>query len=476
MASGQHGRILGLRCRVTSTFATRPFDTDRMPPGIPFIVGNEAAERFSFYGMKAILTVFMTKHLVDSAGLPDTMSADHAKGVFHLFTAVTYLAPAVGALFSDVLWGKYRTIVYLSVGYVLGHAAIAVGDTVFGRLLLEPRQWLYVGLVLIAVGAGGIKPCVSAHVGDQFGERNQDLISRAFSWFYFSINVGATASFLLTPVLLKECGPGVAFGVPGVLMAIALATFWAGRHRFVHIQPAGWHKFWGETIGRDGLRALGNLTLVYVMVAAFWALFDQTGSSWVLQAEQMNRRILGYEILPSQVGAMNPILVLILIPVFTYGVYPFVGRWVAVTPLRKIGAGFFVTTLSFALAAWIQMRIDAGAHPHVAWQFLAYVVLTTAEVMVSITALELSYTQAPRRMKSVVMAAFFMSVFVGNAFTSLVNFAIANQDGTSRLSGAHYFWFFTGVMFLTAVLFVPLALVYRGATFIQGGDGEASSG
>jgi POT family proton-dependent oligopeptide transporter len=213
-----------------------------------------------------------------------------------------------------------------------------------------------------------------------------------------------------------------------------------------------------------------------VMVAAFWALFDQTGSSWVLQAEQMNRSILGYEILPSQVGAMNPILVLVLIPVFTYVVYPLVGRWVAVTPLRKIGAGFFVTTLSFALAAWIQMRIDAGAHPHVGWQFLAYVVLTAAEVMVSITALEMSYTQAPRRMKSVIMAAFFMSVFVGNAFTALVNFAIAGPDGASRLAGASYFWFFAGVMFLTAVLFVPLALVYRGGTFIQGVEGDPSGG
>ena len=441
-----------------------------MPPGIPFIVGNEAAERFSFYGMKAILTVFMTKHLVDSAGLPDTMGDEYAKGVFHLFTALTYLAPAVGAIFSDVLWGKYRTIIYLSVGYVLGHAAIAVGDTTAGRLLLEPRQWLYLGLVLIAVGAGGIKPCVSAHVGDQFGERNQHLISRAFSWFYFSINVGATASFLATPLLLKSYGPGVAFGVPGVLMAIALVMFWAGRHRFVHIQPAGWRRFWNETIGRDGLRALGNLTLVYLMIAAFWALFDQTGSSWVLQAEKMNRTILGHEILPSQVGAMNPILVLLLIPVFTYGVYPLAGRWVVVTPLRKIGAGFFITTLSFALAAWIQTRIDAGASPHIAWQLLAYVVLTAAEVMVSITALELSYTQAPRRMKSVVMAAFFMSVFLGNVFTALVNFAIANPDGTSRLAGATYFWFFAGVMLLTGALFVPVALVYRGGTFIQGTD------
>jgi POT family proton-dependent oligopeptide transporter len=275
---------------------------------------------------------------------------------------------------------------------------------------------------------------------------------------------------VLSPLLLEYHGPGVAFGVPGVLMAIALATFWAGRHRFVHIQPSGWRRFWRETFGSDGLRALGNLALVYVMVAAFWALFDQNGSSWVLQAEKMNRQVLGYEILPSQVGAMNPILVLILIPVFTYGVYPLSARFVTVTPLRKIGAGFFVTTLAFVLAAWIQLRIDAGGRPHVAWQFLAYLVLTAAEVMVSITALELSYTQAPRRMKSVVMAGFMLSVVLGNLFTAAVNFFIANPDGTSRLAGAEYFWFFTAVMLAAALLFVPVALIYRGATFIQGSD------
>jgi POT family proton-dependent oligopeptide transporter len=238
----------------------------------------------------------------------------------------------------------------------------------------------------------------------------------------------------------------------------------------VHIPPSGWQSFWRETIGRDGLRALGNLALIYVMIAAFWALFDQTGSSWVLQAEKMNRHVLGYELLPSQVGAMNPLLVLTLIPLFTYGVYPLAARFVRVTPLRKIGAGFFITTLAFALSAWIQTRIDHGDTPHIWWQFLAYVVLTSAEVMVSITALELSYTQAPRRMKSVVMSAFFLSVFVGNAFTAAVNFVIANPDGTSRLAGASYYWFFTAVMLATALVFIPLALLYRGATFIQGTD------
>ena len=439
-----------------------------MPPGIPFIIGNEAAERFSFYGMKAILTVFLTHHLLARDGQLDVMSEQGAKGVFHLFTAAIYFFPIVGALVSDVLWGKYRTILLLSLGYCAGHAALALGDTGFGRHLLDPRQWLFVGLALIAVGAGGIKPCVSAHVGDQFGPRNERLLPRAFSWFYVSINVGATFSFLITPILLAHYGPSLAFGVPGLLMATAVAAFFAGRRRFVHIPPGGWQRFWRETIGADGLRALFNLSLIYVLIAPFWALFDQTGSSWVLQAESMDRRFAGIDWYSSQVGAINPFLVLVLVPAFSYGVYPWVGRWVRVTALRKIGAGLLLTVVAFAIVALAQHRIDAGARPNIAWQLLAYVVLTSAEVLVSITSLELSYTQAPRRMKSVVMAVYLLSISLGNVFTSAVNYVIATPGHGSSLAGANYFWFFTVVMLASALVYMPVARLYRGRTYLQG--------
>ncbi len=443
-----------------------------MPPGIPYIVGNEAAERFSFYGMKAILTIFMTQHLVSASGESATFSDEEAKGIFHLFTAAAYVFPVVGALLSDILWGKYRTILYLSLGYCVGHAALALGDTELGRGLMEPRAWLYAGLILIAVGAGGIKPCVSAHLGDQFGTKNQRLIPRAFSWFYFSVNVGATVSFLLTPVLLEHLGPSVAFGVPGVLMAIALLVFWLGRHRFAHVPAAGARRFAREIVGPDGLRALMNLAVVYLLIAPFWALFDQTGSSWVLQAEAMDRHFLGVEWLSSQIGAVNPVLVLLLIPLFSYVIYPWANRHVAVTALGKIAVGMFLASLAFVITAWVQMGIDAGEKPNIGWQLVAYLVLTCAEILVSITALEFSYTQAPRRMKSIIMAAYMASVFLGNAFTSAVNFLIATPDGPGRLQGSSYFWFFAGIMFVSAALFLPTMRLYKGQTFIQGEEGS----
>ncbi len=441
-----------------SKYRTAPVVRSDMPTGIPYIIGNEAAERFSFYGMRAILVVFMTQHLVGSSGALQVMSEEEAKGWYHLFVSAVYFTPLLGALLSDGLLGKYRTIILLSVFYCAGHAALALDDTRWG---------LVVGLGLIALGAGGIKPCVSSHLGDQFGHTNQGLLARAFAWFYFAINLGAFFSSLATPWLLVHYGAAVAFAVPGILMLIATLIFWAGRYRFVHIPPGG-RLFLKETFSRQGLGALGRLSVVYLFVAVFWSLFDQTGSSWVLQAQHMNRVLLGVELLPAQIQAANPLLVMFLIPVFSYAVYPAINKVFPLTPLRKISIGLFVAAAAFALPTLAQLSIDQGGTPSIAWQLLAYIVLTAAEVMVSITCLEFSYTQAPNTMKSFVMAFFMLSIALGNLFTSAVNFIIRNEDGSSALQGADYFLFFTLLMLVTAAAFVVLARYYRGQTYIHG--------
>jgi len=440
-----------------TTYRTAPLATHRLPPGIPFIIGNEGAERFSYYGMRAILVVFMTQALMNTGGAPDVMTDDEAKGWFHLFVAAVYFTPLIGALVSDGLLGKYRTIIALSIIYCLGHFALALDHT---------RLGLAVGLGLIAIGSGGIKPCVSAHVGDQFGATNQHLLSRIFGWFYFSINLGAFASMLATPWLLKQYGPSVAFAVPGILMFAATLIFWSGRYRFAHVPPADMN-FVREALSGRGLSALKRLCIIYVFVAVFWALFDQTGSSWVLQAEHMNRHMFGIEVLPSQIQAANPLLVMLLIPVFSYAVYPAISRVFPLNELRKISIGMFVTVIAFAISTWIQMRIDAGFMPPIGWQLLGYVVLTCAEIMVSITCLEFSYTQAPKTMKSFVMAFFMLSISAGNLLTSAVNFFIENPDGTSKLAGADYFSFFTVLMLITAILFAIVSRFYKGERYLQ---------
>lgn len=443
--------------------------TTRMPKGIPYIIGNEAAERFSYYGMRSILVIFMTKYLMDRTGGPAFMSDEEAKGWYHVFGTAVYFCPLFGSFLSDVFWGKYKTILVLSVVYCLGHLSLALDET---------RLGLSLGLTLIAIGSGGIKPCVSAHVGDQFDKTNDSLLERVFSYFYFSINMGSFVSMLLTPIFLEKYGPNVAFGVPGALMLVATFVFWLGRHRFIAIEPVGWKSYRQELFSKKGLALVLNLGILYFFIASFWSLFEQQGSAGVIQAEAMNKHVdltfgvlslswLKFELLSSQISAINPIMIMALIPLFTYVIYPVWGKIAKVTPLRKIGAGIFLAGGSFVVLAIAQASLDAGKEVSILWQFWAYLILSAAEVMVSITSLEYAYTQAPVALKSLVMTFYLLSISFGNSIAAGVNFFIYNSTGESMLKGQAYFWFFVGVTVVFGVGFIVFALRYKEKRYIQ---------
>ena len=248
-------------------------------------------------------------------------------------------------------------------------------------------------------------------------------------------------------------------------MALATLVFWMGRNQFVHIPPGGM-AFVRDVFSKEGLEVLGRLAIIYAFILMFWALFDQQGSAWVLQAERMDRHfIIDWD--PSQAQWLNPALVLLFIPLFNRVIYPAFDDFWPLTPLRKISIGLFLTVPAFLLPAWLEARLDAGETVNIVWQLGCYIIMTAAEILISITALEFSYTQAPRRMKSVVMGVFFASVAAGNFFTAAVNFFIQNPDGTSKLDGPSYYLFFAAAMGVTALLFVPVAVLYKERTFIQ---------
>ncbi len=547
------------------------------PEGVPYIIGNEGCERFSFYGMKAILFVYLTQ-LWGEAGL-GALAERKATDTVHTFNAGVYALPMVGALLADRFWGKYPTILWLSLVYCAGHACLALFDRDFSGF-----AW---GLVLIAVGAGGIKPCVSANVGDQFGRGNWYRVERVYQAFYFIINFGSMFSTLLIPTIKERFGFSAAFALPGVLMAIATLWFWLGRNVFVHVPPrpggvlglidvasgallfltiaapmfgagfapayaqlslagklsvsgvflvAGlgvfaWRQrrapddgflavllysvwarltrrelaplartdsaregapgsagestraqashgtaanlgaFWAPAVRRfgreaaEGPPAVLRVISVFVLVSVFWALFDQHASSWVAQARDMDRRFelfgLSFELLPEQIQAANPALVMMLVPWMAWAIYPGIEKLgIRMTPLRRMTAGMFAASLSFAIVALAQQRIDSGERVHVGVQLLAFLVLTLAEVMVSVTGLEFAYTQAPRRMKSLIMGFWMLTVSFGNILVAL----LARFEALPR---AQFFWTFAGLMLGAAVLFGVRASFYRYQTYTQ---------
>jgi POT family proton-dependent oligopeptide transporter len=422
------------------------------PKGIPYIVGNEAAERFSYYGMKAILVVFMTTYLMDSSGALRTMSDGEATFWYHIFGMANYFVPVAGAIVADAVWGKYKTIIVLSIVYCFGHLVLALDDT---------RLGLALGLGLIAIGSGGIKPCVSAHLGDQYENASPGRISEGYSLFYIAINVGAFVSTLLTPLLLTWYGPGVAFAVPGGLMAMATFIFWKGRHCYVVQPPTPFREYWRELLDIEHRIATFRVLLLFGVLSVFWALFDQTGSSWVLQAEHMNRVIQlpfggSCEVLPSQIQALNPILILIFAPICTWVVYPALVRRGILSTRGKIVIGMIIAAAAFGIVGYAQDLITSGLTPSVWWQLWAYVVLTIAEVVVSITALELAYTSAPSTRRSLITSFYLLSVSLGNGLTALVAGPLAAFVGAPSTSA--FFYFFAGLSVLAAL---PVWLVLR---------------
>lgn len=451
-----------------------PVKTDKYPSGIPYIVGNEAAERFSFYGMKAILAFYLVSgfHLTESEANENT----------HLFISLAYFLPVIGALVADWFWGKYKTILYLSVVYCLGHLCLAIYDIQLDGFMF--------GLLLIAIGSGGIKPCVSANVGDQFNESNSHLLDKVFGWFYFSINFGSIFSTLLTPYLLEHYGPAWAFGVPGIFMGIATVIFWLGRNKYIRVPPTGMNRnnflfinfyalirFYKKKRGQslldvakesfnstsvDNVKAVWSILSIFVFYIIFWALYDQNSSEWVLQAAKMDLDVFGFTIHPAMVQAINPALILIFVPVFTYWLFPWLEKKkINFSPLRKIGTGFFIASLSFVIVALIQERIDVGLKPGVEWQLLAFFVLTIAEIFIYLTGLQFAYTQAPPAMKSTIMSLYLLTISIGNYLVSLINANKAEKGFFTALQGADYYWFFFGMMLFSALLFIFVARKYK---------------
>jgi POT family proton-dependent oligopeptide transporter len=470
-----------------------------MPASVPFIVGNEAAERFNYYGIIAILTLYVTREL--------KMSDADSTEVMHLFKSAAYFMPLVGAWIADRWWGRYQTILYLSLLYCTGNIVLA--------LTVGSELGLYVGLALIAIGTGGIKPCVSAFAGDQFGPERSHLLPKIYGMFYWSINFGSFFAFGFLPSVRDNFGYRWAFGIPGVAMLFATLIFWLGTPRYVRKPPVrgpqsgGFLKilayalkhrrerrrgagFWDVAEGAfpaadvEAARAVAGILLIFAPIPVFWALYDQTNSTWVLQGQKMTSVTLttfhmnpeffltpllrglfvdqgggnfAFILDTERMQAINPLYVMLLIPLFTGWLYPLSNRLgVQATALRRMGTGLVLAAVSFLVVAWIQARMDAGQTMSIAWQLLPYLIMTAGEVMLSATGLEFAFSQAPAAMKSTITSFWLLTVAAGNLFVAGITSFNAR---VIKATGAGQFLFYATLTFLVAGLFIWLATRYR---------------
>nr|XP_057937876.1 solute carrier family 15 member 2 isoform X1 [Doryrhamphus excisus] len=379
------------------------------PTSICFIVVNEFCERFSYYGMKAVLTLYFLTYL--------HWDHDLSTAVYHAFSSLCYFTPILGALIADSWLGKYKTIIYLSIVYVIGHVVKSLGAIpLLGGSSIHISLSM-VGLILIAFGTGGIKPCVSAFGGDQFQEEHVSERMKFFSIFYMSINAGSFLSTIITPILRGqvfmfslrpslthtdgvsspagdvECFGGdcfaLAFGVPAALMMVALVVFIAGSSLYRRNPPQGnillevckcidfaiknrWRRSRYESSRKHWLdwaedkyskrlimeiKMVLRVLVLFIPLPMFWALFDQQGSRWTLQATRMNMGIGTFSVKPDQMQMLNPLLILVFVPIFDLIIYP-LGRLcrINITPLRKMATGMVFAALAFGAAALVEVN------------------------------------------------------------------------------------------------------------------------
>ncbi|WP_058197029.1 oligopeptide:H+ symporter [Xanthomonas translucens] len=500
----------------------------RMPRQIPHIIGNEACERFSFYGMRNILVQFLiTSLLLQEVTAPGREA--EAKHIMHSFMVGVYFFPLLGGWLADRFFGKYSTILWFSLIYCAGHACLALFE--------GSREGFLVGLGLIALGAGGIKPLVASFMGDQFDQSNKHLAKLVFDAFYWIINFGSLFASLLIPLALKNLGPAWAFGIPGILMFVATVVFWAGRRRYVRVPlpPRDPHGFaqvvrsalllrapeqgrpglalaaiavvlalasfallptlgiviclclalvlllagigggtwWQLERARavhpdaavDGVRAVLRVLVVFALATPFFSLFDQKASTWVLQGQQMQ---MPDWFSASQMQALNPALVMLLIPFNNLVLYPLLRRGgYEPTALRRMTAGIGFSGLAWIVVGTLQVAMDGGDALSIAWQILPYALLTFGEVLVSATGLEFAYSQAPQSMKGVVMSFWNLTTTVGNLWVLLSNAAVRNATVTAHIGStglsetAFLMFFFAAFACVAALLFGLYARRYR---------------
>ncbi|XP_053545770.1 solute carrier family 15 member 2 [Bombina bombina] len=393
----------GQKTGIKKFFVTESSPTKKVPTlcgtnyplSIVFIIVNEFCERFSYYGMKAVLTLYFLNYLHWDENLSTT--------IYHAFSGLCYFTPIIGAPIADAWLGKFNTIFWLSILYVIGHIIKSVGaiPTIGGTELHVALSMI--GLVAIAVGTGGIKPCVSAFGGDQFSEEHAKERTKFFSIFYISINAGSLISTLVTPVLRggvqcfgDDCY-ALAFGVPAALMAFALIVFVGGSPMYKKYPPQGnilssvfkcigfalknrwrhrskqypkrkhWMDWASEKYSKKLITEVKMVTSVlflYIPLPMFWALFDQQGSRWTLQATRMNSDFGGFVIQPDQMQIMNPLMILILIPIFDLGIYPLIKLCkINFKPCPKMALGMVVAALAFAVAAVVEIKANETVPP-----------------------------------------------------------------------------------------------------------------
>ncbi|XP_067869243.1 solute carrier family 15 member 1-like [Heterodontus francisci] len=355
-----------------------------------FIVITEFFEKLAYYGVRAILVLYFTKVLL--------LTESKATSLFHVFIFLSTSFTILGAFLSDFCLGRYRTILMLAVVYLVG--AIVVSVTALPGQMGQYGVGAYIGLFLISVGSGGIRSNVSPFGADQIGGKEEKGYRMYFTFFYFAMNLAALIAGIVIPILREDvqCFDSdcysLAFGVPALAMLLALVIFGLGTSMYKIYPPTGnlfcklllatgsaiinkvkWYmskkkdgarKHWLDWADQkyereiiDDAKRLYNVLALYPLLPMYWALYEQQGSRWTLQAQEMDRNVGSIKLKPDQLQSLNVLFVLLLLPLFEGVIYPqFEKRKLLIQPVLRMFIGMLGASLAFCITGIVQVQIQ----------------------------------------------------------------------------------------------------------------------
>jgi len=411
------------------------------PKGLYILFFTEMWERFSYYGMRAILSLYMIQALLFNTGFTST--------IYGYYTGLIYLTPLLGGYIADRYWGNRKSIVTGCILMALGQFSLAlssyfyVPSTIpinYSYFIFNNQEIFFLtGLFLLVIGNGFFKPNISSMVGFLYPQ-NDHRIDSAFTIFYMGINLGALFSPLIVGTLGNTGNPAdfmYGFLAAGVGMIIGLIIFVLGKNKYI-VTPSG------EGLGLKPSHLMelkkdcnGPLTkiekqrisIIFILaffVIFFWASFEQAGVSLTFFAEfSVDRTISSlnnYVIPPSFFQSINPLFILLLAPLFAT-MWPKLKNngWELGTPL-KMAIGLALLSLSFIILLPAAQMIDAGSSEVSPWYLVAvYFVMTLGELCISPIGLSMVSKLSPVRFSCLLMGVWFLSTAASNIIAGLLS-------------------------------------------------------
>ncbi|KAJ6640921.1 Peptide transporter family 1 [Pseudolycoriella hygida] len=455
----------------------------KFPGAIPFILIICCIERYTANSIVAILVLYLNRKL--------NYDQSTATAIMHANDFLVYFFTVIGAIIGDSWWGAYKTISLMMVVYSLGITIVSVGA--IEALNLPTIALTFIGLIIIAIGSGCVRPNLNAFGGAQYKlpEQTNDL-KFFFSIQFFFMKCGSLSAYFLAPILrgdvkcfgMDDCYP-LAFGVPSMGIFLSFVIFMGGTQLYIRTSPSGnmlvkvfgcifnalgqkfkqrkqpqkshWLDYAEQKHGKklvNNTKLVLNVLVMFLPLPIYWSGFLLQNSRWVFQAAKTDGDIGWFVIKPDQMFIFNPILALIFFPICEYVLYPLLAKIGLKTVLQKMTLGGLLGAAGVGLSTIMEVQLQSK-YFSILWLIPQYLLMVLSENCLYIANLNFAYTEAPTEMKSVITSFVFVTIAGGNL---VVVFITGIKFFSSQI---HEFLFFTILIFVDMVFFGFLATRYK---------------